>query len=259
MSVKRALVSCICPTFNRVPDHLWLLEEAVYSFLRQDYPAKELIVLNDCPTQELICDAPNVAIVNVSRRFRSMGEKLNAAVGVAQGDLIAPWDDDDISLPWRISDSVAALGEMDYYNPMRYWLSDSKGLRLQHPISLVHACSLFTRRAFDAVGGYPHLTGNQDLVLHRRFKQSERVQVSPRPELAPSEWYYIYRWGVSPAHLSWRRPYDAWYEEIGRRAAEPGQFVLCPHWRKDYVALTRQALREAGNAPPELGARHPVS
>ena len=48
------LVSCICPTYNRPPRHQHLLEEAIASFLRQDYPNKELIVLNDCPGQELI-------------------------------------------------------------------------------------------------------------------------------------------------------------------------------------------------------------
>src|SRR5690349_243347 len=51
-------VSCICATYNRPPHFQWLLEEAIESFLRQDYAEKELIVLNDCPEQELLCDAP---------------------------------------------------------------------------------------------------------------------------------------------------------------------------------------------------------
>jgi hypothetical protein len=57
-------VSCICPTFNRLPGSQWLLEEAIESFLRQDYAYKELLVLNDCPGQELICDAPDVFVIN---------------------------------------------------------------------------------------------------------------------------------------------------------------------------------------------------
>jgi glycosyltransferase involved in cell wall biosynthesis len=32
-------VSCLCPTFNRVPLKQWLLEEAIECFLRQDYQA----------------------------------------------------------------------------------------------------------------------------------------------------------------------------------------------------------------------------
>jgi hypothetical protein len=115
------LVSCICPTYNRPPRYQHLLEEAIASFLRQDYPNKELIVINDCPGQELICDEPGVRVVNVAERFPSIGDKLNAAVGLARGELIARWDDDDISLPWRLSLSVERLGDADYFNPRCYW------------------------------------------------------------------------------------------------------------------------------------------
>jgi cellulose synthase/poly-beta-1,6-N-acetylglucosamine synthase-like glycosyltransferase len=66
------LVSCVCPTYNRPPHYHHLLEEAIESFLRQDYPNKELIVLNDCPGQELICDGPGVRVVNVGERFLSI-------------------------------------------------------------------------------------------------------------------------------------------------------------------------------------------
>src|SRR5438876_11343843 len=49
-------VSCMCATYNRPPNSQWLLEEAIESFLRQDYAEKELLVLNDCAGQELVCD-----------------------------------------------------------------------------------------------------------------------------------------------------------------------------------------------------------
>ena len=39
--------SAVLPTYNRPPDQQWLVEEAIESFLRQDYPDKELLVLND--------------------------------------------------------------------------------------------------------------------------------------------------------------------------------------------------------------------
>jgi glycosyltransferase involved in cell wall biosynthesis len=83
-------VSCICLTYGRPPERQWLLEEAIESLLKQDYADKELIVLNDCPGQELFCDAPGVIVINVPRRFRSLGEKYNAAIALARGDLIAP-------------------------------------------------------------------------------------------------------------------------------------------------------------------------
>src|SRR2546429_75321 len=59
-------VSCVCPTYAR-PE---LLEEAIESFLRQDYRgAKELIVLNDYACQTLELDHPEVRVVNVPKRF----------------------------------------------------------------------------------------------------------------------------------------------------------------------------------------------
>jgi hypothetical protein len=51
-------VSCICLTFGRAH----LLEESVYSFLRQDYSGvKELIILNDYNQQILTFDHPGSA------------------------------------------------------------------------------------------------------------------------------------------------------------------------------------------------------
>ena len=44
---QRPLVSCILPTYNRPPTHQHLVEEAIESFLRQTYPHRELIVIND--------------------------------------------------------------------------------------------------------------------------------------------------------------------------------------------------------------------
>jgi glycosyltransferase involved in cell wall biosynthesis len=239
------MVSCLCPTFNRPPVHGWLVEEAIESFLRQDYLEKELILLNDCPTQELTCELPGVVVVNVPRRFRSLGEKLNAAAGFSRGELIAPWDDDDISLPWRLSQSVGALGESDYYNPSRYWYADHRGLHRDHAMGVAHACSMFTRRAFDVVGGYEHQSGDFDLVMDERLRSHPDLNMANGVELEPSDWYYVYRWGVSPVHLSGRGPDEGWYEKVGTQPVEAGTYRLQPHWRGDYVLATRMLLDQA--------------
>jgi len=244
------LVSCICPTYNRPPERQELVEEAVESFLRQDYPTKELIVLNDCPGQELVCEAPGVRVVNAPARFPTLGDKLNAAVGLAQGELIAPWDDDDVSLPWRLSRSVALLGEADYFNPRRYWFLDGEGLHHDHPVGVGHTTSLFTRAAYEAVGGYRRINLGTDTEMDNDLvTRMERIVDPMRgaPVLPPEEWLYVYRWGVSPVHISSRTGED-FYEEIGRRPVAPGRFVLRPHWRRDYVAETRALLTAQGAA-----------
>jgi glycosyltransferase involved in cell wall biosynthesis len=237
------LVSCICPTYNRPPRYQHLLEEAIASFLRQDYPNKELIVINDCPGQELICDEPGVRVVNVAERFPSIGDKQNAAVGLARGELIAPWDDDDISLPWRLSLSVGRLGDGEYFNPRCYWFLDNEGLHFDHPVGYANSASLFRRAAFEGVGGYPSVSLGADAALDAAFSGLAHA-VDPRrgdKELRRSEWFYIYRWGVSPVHMSGSGVED-FYGEVGKQPVVEGRFQLSPHWRRDYVAETRRVL-----------------
>ena len=85
-------ISCMCLTFAR-PKRI--VEEAVYSFLNQDYPGdKELLILNDFDQQIIRFDHPQVTIVNISSRFRTVGEKRNAAAALCRHDLLAVWDDD---------------------------------------------------------------------------------------------------------------------------------------------------------------------
>jgi glycosyltransferase involved in cell wall biosynthesis len=235
-------VSCICATYNRPPQHQWLLEEAVESFLRQDYLEKELIILNDCPGQELVCDAPDVLVINVPRRFHSHGEKLNAGIALAAGDLIAPWDDDDIMLPWRLSKSVERLADADYFNSCAFWFLDSQGLHQDHAMGVGQNGSLFTRSAFDVVDGYPHVSGGGDALLDRRLSSHPDVKQASSSALEVQEWYYIYRWGVSPTHLSGRKPHAEWYRQIGQRPIERGRYLLRPHWKEDYVRSTRNAI-----------------
>jgi len=165
--------------------------------LRQDYPNKELVVLNDCPGQELICDAPGVRVVNVAERFPSIGDKLNAAVGLARGELVAPWDD-DISLPWRLSLSVERLGDANYFNPRCYWFLDD-GLHVDHSMGYANNASLFRRAAFEGVGGYPSESFGPDAALDAAFSRLAHVVDPLRGdrELTRSEWFYIYRWGLA--------------------------------------------------------------
>jgi glycosyltransferase involved in cell wall biosynthesis len=136
---KYPFVSCICLTYNRAPNHLYLIGEAVESYLRQTYPAdrSQLLILNDTPEQVLTVRShdtryfppgdhiPGIHVLNIPWRFRTLGEKYLAAMGLAQGDILMWWDDDDISLPWRIERSVARLltpAKSDYYNPGGSWV-----------------------------------------------------------------------------------------------------------------------------------------
>ena len=246
----RPLVSCVCATYNRPPSHQHLLEEAIESFLRQDYPNKELIILNDCPGQELVCDAPGVRVLNVPERFPSLGDKWNALVRLARGELIAPWDDDDISLPWRLSLSVERLGDADYFNPRSYWYLDNQGLHFDHAVGYAHNASIFTRVALETVGGYPSISLGYDAAIDGAFSRSVRVLDPLKGDraLTRSEWFYVYRWGVSPVHVSARTD-EGYYREVGMLPVVEGRYRLSPHWQRYYVAETRRMLESEEAVP----------
>jgi uncharacterized protein DUF6065/glycosyl transferase family 2 len=182
-------VSCICPTYGRPA----LLEKAIESFLRQDYAGpKELLVLNDCPEQQLVLAAehPEVRIVNLPARFRTLGEKLNAGIGLARYDLLFPWLDDDISLPHRLSFSLARLDPARGFFKARtafYW----NDCQVSGPErNVFHGGSCYTRELFLRAGGYPAQSGAVDQAFEAAITRA-RLDAAEPTELDPPENYYF--------------------------------------------------------------------
>lgn len=104
------LISCIMPTRNRRR----FVAQAVRYFLRQDYPARELVIVDDGEdaVEDLIAADERIRYLRLDRRV-SLGEKRNLACRESSGSLIAHWDDDDWSAPNRLSRQVACLKKPD--------------------------------------------------------------------------------------------------------------------------------------------------
>jgi glycosyltransferase involved in cell wall biosynthesis len=100
------LVSCIMPTFNRRD----FLPAALRSFLGQDYPNLELIVVDDGTdaVADLLPSDPRIVYVRLSER-KSVGAKRNLACERARGEFIVHWDDDDWYPSSRVRVQVDAL------------------------------------------------------------------------------------------------------------------------------------------------------
>ena len=100
------LVSCIMPTRTRRR----FVGQAIAYFLRQDYPAKELVIIDDGEDSvaDLVPDDDRVRYRAVPAG-QSIGAKRNIACEVSRGELIAHWDDDDWQSPGRLRRQVAAL------------------------------------------------------------------------------------------------------------------------------------------------------
>lgn len=105
-SDEAPLVSCIMPTADRRR----FVPLALDAFLRQDYPRRELIVLDDGADaiRDLMPEDDRIRYVRLDGRA-SVGTKRNRACELARGTLIAHWDDDDWSAPQRLRMQVEAL------------------------------------------------------------------------------------------------------------------------------------------------------
>jgi glycosyltransferase involved in cell wall biosynthesis len=100
------LVSCIMPTHNR---RRWVQQSIAY-FHRQDYVRRELLILDDGDDDlaRVVPDDPMIRYVRLEDRL-VLGEKRNRACELAEGEIIAHWDDDDWQAPHRLSYQVNHL------------------------------------------------------------------------------------------------------------------------------------------------------
>jgi glycosyltransferase involved in cell wall biosynthesis len=236
-------VSCLMPTFNRYPTLGRLVEEAVESFLRQSYPDKELIILNDCPVQQLIFDHPQVRIINAAERYPTLSDKITAMIEASSGDAFCRWDDDDISLPWRLSLSVEKLKGRLEWQPTTYWFDPGK-LHLNKGHANGHITSIWTRECLELIGGYPpKMSGWEDQEFDKRLKKLGLY----KPEDIPAEEvFYLYRWGTGSQHLSGigggPQSLQGFWDKLGSLPQKEGTYTIRPHWAQDHLARAVAAL-----------------
>ncbi len=100
------LVSCIMPTYNRRA----FVAQAISYFRRQEYPSKELIVVDDGSerVRDLVATDPRIRYIGLRTRT-SVGEKRNIAISESSGDIIAHWEDDDWYDETRLSYQIGPL------------------------------------------------------------------------------------------------------------------------------------------------------
>ena len=210
MSSELPFVSCLCPTYRRPK----LLENSIACFMAQHYPTdrRELIVLDDAG--ELENQTGNGwQIISIQRRFRSLPEKFNALAGLAQGEILVVWEDDDIYLPHHISSHVTAMDGHLWSKPSKV-LSDYTGeIREEDATGRFHASIAMTRQAFIQCGGWPlTLRGDFDQQLLARLATTG-TPADPCSDAQPG---YVFRWGSTGAYHGqalMQGPEDErWYE-----------------------------------------------
>jgi glycosyltransferase involved in cell wall biosynthesis len=99
------LVTCLCLTMNR---RQWL-PHAINSFLLQSYEPRELLIVGDGDdVSDLIPADTRIRLICCGTRLE-IGPKRNYGIERCAGLIIAHWDDDDYSSPYRLEDQVGRL------------------------------------------------------------------------------------------------------------------------------------------------------
>jgi glycosyltransferase involved in cell wall biosynthesis len=184
-------IAAVCCTFHRPKS----LGNLIHCFLQQDCPDRELIVLDDAGQYDNQ-SGDRWRIVSVDRRFATLGEKRNAAVGLVSSDVeaLAVWDDDDLYLPWALRASVETLAHAPWSRPSLVLHPKNNGALSQHLTGgLYHGGWAYRRDIFHRVGGYPAMNNGEDQALARRFSDARVNEADPCSRgFQP---FYIYCWG----------------------------------------------------------------
>lgn len=245
-------------TYNRLPRHRYLLEEAIESWRRQTYQGpRRLFVVNDTPGQQLEVvewsgsHNDRVEVWNLAGRFATLSKKVQYAIDAAlawrRNAWLMRWDDDDISLPWRVSLSVERLrqrrsaGISQEWRPDNHWYTPGGKIEGETVSpGNTHNMAIFTREALDRIGGYPKgWCSGEDQAFNRAISEAGWPGGD---RLTPEEIFYLYRWGHGQ-HLSAELgdPQEAW-DRLGERSVARGRFEIQPRWHADYERLAREAV-----------------
>lgn len=120
-------ISCILPTRNRRA----FLQHAIALFEAQDYPNRELIIVEDGDQINRDLAGSAHLYMYLSTQQASIGVKRNWAASMARGSILCQWDDDDYYGPHRLSQQAA---------PILAGCADVTAYRMTHMLDVRQGC-----------------------------------------------------------------------------------------------------------------------
>jgi glycosyltransferase involved in cell wall biosynthesis len=167
------------------------LREAVESILCQTFKDFEFIIINDGSTDnslEIIKSYSDHRIILLDQKNSGLSNALNIAIKSAKGSYIARMDADDISHPNRLElqynyltahPKCIALGsnaevitkEGDYIFTSDQPISWDQIKKLLPLTPFFHSSTMYSREAFNKIGGYPELFRIEDIVFFNKLSK----------------------------------------------------------------------------------------
>lgn len=227
-------VSVLTLTYQR--HHL--LEEAIQSFLLQEnFESSEMVVVNDSPDVKYIFDHPKVRIINLDKRFDSLGEKLEWGYKQCKNEYIYRLDDDDLLAEDALSIAAHAIYPIvfnideDYkYDVYRsqyfYFFSDNK---YEGYTGSTNNGNIYSKDYLDRII-FPKTSFGEDVDI--TFGHNPSIYTINLPTM-------IYRWGMNTYHVSGmgdisNEDMREWTDSLVQK--EEGEIVLQPHFKEDYYS-----------------------
>jgi len=231
---NKPLVSCLCCSYGRI----LLLEEAIKCYLDQDYPNKELIILNDKP--DVILRLPkqdDVRIFNNPTRFNSLGEKRNYIKTLASKntEYFCVFDDDDLYMPYRIKESVEAMESHKGYDIGKAINAIISTNNVDYKVAnnLFHSQAIITKEYMNKTS-YPNISVGED----REFEKNAKILNIDVGFFS----HYIYRWGNTHHVSGLRDEKESWNKSINYYKDITGEIILKPRFQRDYWKEVRDYL-----------------
>lgn len=225
------MISVATLTYRR--EHI--LEEAIQSFVLQDRPDCEMVVLNDCCDVKYETDIPNVRIINTESRFPSIGEKLRYCFSQCSNPFLYRLDDDDLLSEGGLSIMMDAIMTNPGYDVYRaksaHFLSNNENLSVSDNINNGNCYSkgyIKTIRKWD-------YSCNEDVYI--TYRNNARI-------FQFEEKTMIYRWGMGTYHISGLgvdKEHKDYLEVADRLGSDTiNNYRIEPHFKNDYYKKIRE-------------------
>ncbi len=234
------MISVLTLTYQR--HHL--LEEAMESFLKQDFSGEsEMVIINDSNKVNYVFDHPKIRIINTKERFPSVGLKLNFGFSQCKYNYIYRLDDDDLMAPWALRNTwedILNHPDYDIYRSNGHYYFENNDFRGVY--CNVNNGNVYTKKYLSSIS-IPDRSFGEDYAM--TFNFNAKIYESERKKKT-----MIYRVGMNTYHISGmgdigNTKIKDWTDRIvstdtdaqARKGFEEGIIELHPHFKNDYYKL----------------------